>query len=65
MTETTPRASARIYQFPIRDRTAKVGHRDSQKAIANLASTRLQNADFGSGWYHEAAIGEAEQARTR
>jgi len=64
MAESVLRESARIYQFPIRDRAGKVGHREGQK-VADLTSARVPNTDFGSGWYHEAAVQEAEQARWR
>jgi hypothetical protein len=64
MAESVLRESARIYQFPIRDRAVKAGHREGKK-VADLASTRVPNTESGSGWYHEAAVQEAEQARWR
>jgi hypothetical protein len=64
MAESVLRESARIYQFPIRDRAVKVGPREGQK-IADIASSRVPSTDFGSGWYHEAAVQEAELARWR
>jgi hypothetical protein len=63
MAESVLRESARIYQFPIRDRAVKASHREGQR-VADLAA-RLPNTEFGSGWYHEAAVQEAEQARWR
>jgi hypothetical protein len=65
MTENTARETATIYQFPIRDRAVRVAQRESQKKIADLASAGIASAEFGSGWYHQAAIEEAEQARRR
>ncbi len=59
MTKSPLQETAKIYQFPIRDRAAKIGHRESQ-SVADLASVRGSDC---SGWYHEAAIREAEQAR--
>ena len=65
MTESSLRETARIYQFPVRDRATKVNHRESQKKVAELAAARVADAEFGSGWYHEAAIQDAERARKR
>ena len=56
----TERETAKIYQFPIRNRVTETGRRDGQKRIADLATSRLPQAVSGSGWYHEAAIQEAE-----
>ena len=65
MIEKTVRETARIYQFSIRDRATKVGHREGHKRIAERAPAGVASAEFGSGWYHEAAVQEAEQARNR
>jgi hypothetical protein len=61
----TESQTAKIYQFPIRNRATEMGRRDGQKRIADLAAARLPYAETGSGWYHDAAIQEAEQAHKR
>jgi hypothetical protein len=56
------RASAKIYQFPLRVRADVVDRRQAADAV------RLPNCDaaFGACWYHEAALTEAlESPRLR
>jgi hypothetical protein len=65
MTKDILRDTARIYQFPIRDRVIKAGPRESQKRVADLASAGFANVEAGSGWYHDAAIQDAEQVHKR
>jgi Protein of unknown function (DUF2735) len=57
--------SARIYQFPAGGRAALGGKRREEfKPLADQASVRVSEAAAcGSGWYHEAAILEAERTR--
>jgi hypothetical protein len=62
MTTSSDRASAQIYQFPARGRFAASIARDETPA-ANLDSPHVVKAAVGSGWYHEAAIEDAERAR--
>ena len=62
MTTNSDRESARIYQFPARGRFAANVQRD-EKPAASLTSPQVVKAAVGSGWYHEAAIEEAERAR--
>jgi hypothetical protein len=58
--------SAKIYQFPVRGRAPIGGDRqDVVKASADVASLRLPKTVAGSGWYHEAAIQEAQRAVKR
>jgi Protein of unknown function (DUF2735) len=52
------RESAKIYQFPKKGRP-----QPSYGANADVWAQDLPVVDFGSGWYHEAAIREAEQPR--
>jgi hypothetical protein len=52
--------SAKIYAFPARGRFV-AGNR--QEKPAELTSAPAVKVAVGSGWYHEAAIQEAEQAR--
>ena len=61
MTTSSDRASAQIYQFPARGRFAASTARD--EATAALNSPQVVKAAVGSGWYHEAAIEDAERAR--
>jgi uncharacterized protein DUF2735 len=56
------RPSAKIYQFP---RKAQASFAASNRRAIVATNPRFQAApavDFGSGWYHEAAI-EAERPR--
>lgn len=60
MTDHPSRETAKIYQFPIRPRTQKT----RSALVAKPADARTPNyprTDSGSGWYHDAAIREAEQ----
>jgi hypothetical protein len=63
MTTRFHRQSAKIYQFPIGMRTAPDVHRKENEGVAELKMSQFSDAAFGSGWYHEAAIQEAEQSR--
>jgi hypothetical protein len=53
---------AKIYQFPVRGRFKGAVRRDESASAPKLASPRIPEVAFGSGWYHEAAIRE-ERAR--
>ena len=56
--------SAKIYQFPAGGRAALGGRRQEEaKAASDLGSLRVSEAACGSGWYHEAAIQDAELTR--
>jgi hypothetical protein len=57
--------SAKIYQFPVRARTTSASNREQTKSSAEFTSPQITETTFGSGWYHEAAIQEAEQLRKR
>jgi Protein of unknown function (DUF2735) len=57
------RPSAKILMFPAAARMSASNLSGKAKFAAELASLRHDLTDFGSGWYHEAAIEEAEQAR--
>jgi hypothetical protein len=59
------RESATIYQFPVGGRQAAGGRRAEAKAAAPAEAPRVAKAICGSGWYHEAAIQEADQAFRR
>jgi len=60
MTTSHDRGSAKIYQFPPRGRFVGSAQREESNASANLASPRVARIAFGSGWYHDEAIQEAE-----
>jgi len=57
------RGSAKIYEFPARGRFAAGGDLDENKSAATFTAPRVAQAVFGSAWYHDAAVQEAEQAR--
>ena len=59
-------ATAKIYQFPTRGKAGIGENREKAKPVAPVAdvtSQRFVDAADGSGWYHEAAIQEADRAR--
>lgn len=59
------RGSAKIYQFPTNGRIAgDVTRREATKLAADISSPRAIEAALGSGWYHEAAIEEAQRAKS-
>jgi len=59
MTTSISSGSAQIYEFPLRGRFAQNARNDSQTRT-NLESQPLVKVAAGSGWYHDAAIQEAE-----
>jgi hypothetical protein len=62
MTTSIAGGSAQIYEFPRRGRFALNG-RDESQLRANLEAQPLVKVASGSGWYHDAAIQEAEHSR--
>ena len=60
MTTSTSGGSAQIYQFPPRGRFAMSVRNESQV----VESQPLVKVMAGSGWYHDAAIQEAERPRS-
>ena len=58
MTENVQRETAKIYQFPVKARAGKASQQSDPPS-------RLAPVEFGSGWYHDAAIQDADQARRR
>jgi hypothetical protein len=58
------RETAKIYQFPVRRPPNADARRQRSKPAADLNSTQLPEVEFGSGWYHDAAIRDAERNRT-
>ena len=62
MTANSDRESAKIYQFPARGRFA-AAQREETTATSTLAPQQVVKVAVGSGWYHDAAIQEDENAR--
>jgi hypothetical protein len=63
MTTNVHSGSATIFQFPARGRFALSGRAEASQPATNLLTApRAANVAFGSSWYHEEAIREAELA---
>jgi hypothetical protein len=60
---TSTRPSAKILMFPVAARASASNLSGKAKFAAELASLRGVLTDFGSGWYHEAAIEDTKQDR--
>ena len=63
MTIDSPGRTAKIYQFPVRTAVRSVEQR--ARPVTDVSPVRYPATASGSGWYHEAAILEAEQAAKR
>ncbi len=63
MTEMSIRPSAKIYQFPKGGRASLHGHRIVKQASAIVQSRLARPVEYGSCWYHQAAIDDAELVR--
>ena len=61
MTESTPRQTAKIIQFPIERRAVSA----QPAARGTVERPAVAAVETGSGWYHEAAIQDANTARHR
>jgi hypothetical protein len=61
MTTNFASGSAQIYQFPAQLRGSVGGRHEGTNPAADFASLRIAKTAFGSGWYHEEAIEEAER----
>lgn len=57
MTQNPERETAQIIPFPARTRTAKSSLRGTVRSLAEDRMS-LPACDFGSGWYHDAAMQE-------
>ena len=64
MTEKTQRETAKIYQFPVKARAHKASTPAGGRKVIELPA-RVATVEFGSGWYHDAAMQDAELARHR
>lgn len=54
MTESPVRETAQIIPFPVRPRDSKTSLRSSRR----MDQLPVAACDFGSGWYHDAAVQE-------
>ncbi|HSI41533.1 MAG TPA: DUF2735 domain-containing protein [Xanthobacteraceae bacterium] len=63
MTTSLHRPSATIYAFPKGGRASIAGNRGTDRLLRELAELNLPATSFGSGWYHDAAIQDAEPVR--
>ena len=57
------RGSAEIIPFPSRARKNSGERRDIARPAATFVAQRTAKVGSGSGWYHEAAIQDAERSR--
>ncbi len=55
------RESAKIYEFPRRPRGLADTYRRGDRLAAELSSVHAPTIEFGSGWYHQAAVEEAQR----
>jgi hypothetical protein len=55
MTESPVRETAQIIPFPSRTRGSKASLRDARRGVERLP---IAVCDYGSGWYHDAAVQE-------
>ncbi len=60
MASTTHIATAKVYKFQARGRTQPVS-RGGYSPVAELHGPRLERMDFGSAWYHDAAMDEQRE----
>lgn len=64
MATSTDRESAKIYQFPVRVRPPYASHFETAKPLTVTSLPQFSGGD-GGGWYHEAAVREADRALKR
>ena len=60
MAQNAPHTTAKIYRFPARP--ASPARRLLRAPLAGEAVPTFPRPEFGSGWYHEAAIRAAEKS---
>ena len=60
MAETSHRQSAKMYRFPSKPRVVV---RKLAEIVSCAGSAKIIKTDFGSGWYHDAAM--ADEAHRR
>ncbi len=57
------RETAKIYEFPRKFRSPGGEVRRGDKTVALFPAQPLPEIEFGSAWYHEAAVQEADRTR--
>ena len=62
MTTTMQRETATIYEFPAGGRTSR-NTRSTSKPAAHPPPPKLVKAEYGRGWYHDAAVEEEQSAK--
>ena len=62
MTTNLGRESAKIYQFPRKGAVSVEARHAKTKSASDLKSTPFVEVAFGSGWYHDAAIRDADRS---
>lgn len=50
--------AAKVYKFPTQGRRSLNSAAVQPMTVDEFAAQRVASVDFGSGWYHEAAIAE-------
>ncbi|WP_084507407.1 DUF2735 domain-containing protein [Geminicoccus roseus] len=65
MTRSLHQDSAKIYQFPVRAKPAGASFRGPSLPVTDIRTTQYVHVDCGAGWYHEAAVQDAERAARR
>ncbi len=63
MIESSVRETAQIIPFPARNRASKSSLRDGATRGVDRLPAYVATCEFGSGWYHDAAM--EEEARKR
>ena len=63
MTTVSGRESARVYQFPTKAAAATRRQSQGGQFATDVTAPRMPTVEFGSAWYHEAALQDAERSR--
>jgi hypothetical protein len=63
MSTNTYRGSAEIIPFPVRTRPTPNESSEAARPVTMFPVPRAMKVASGSGWYHEAAIRDADQTR--
>lgn len=58
MASTTSMTTAKIYEFPVKRRAEAPAYSGARSQVSDLRAPPLARMDFGSAWYHEAAMQE-------
>jgi len=64
MSTNTFRGSAKIIPFPSRARPPSAVPHEAETAVTKFPLPRAAKVACGGAWYHQAAIEDAEQARS-